>query len=654
MIVLTAHQIRDQPMFKPKYYDLIQENARSIRKVVFLSKQTSATSQDEGFTSRIKENPIVQCTQCGALMWTSKSTRTYTRIGERRFSICCNQGKNKASPTETTPNICGIRLLPFTFRIQGQSHHRTGSLILSQERLPIYLQLYIFDTNNEVSNRLKAMGKTSTEEFNIRLVSDKGKGKEYDLPSTSEVTSLIVGDMSSNIGERDIVVQFQSETLQQIRDDHPLYMSFQYPLMFPYIGRLLHQYVVDVYTKIEEDRLRWARNNQDVLRVELYGNVLDAISKGDTDVKLIGQRFILPPSFTAICIQFGNPDLFITMTVNPNWQEIKEHLTTYGGDSPNDIPDIECQFFKIKLDQLLEHFKKETFFKPYTTTLHRIEFQKRGLPHAYIVLWFGNSSRTPSTEEVDRIISVELPNKEEDPKGYNLVSKHMIHGPCGVIKPKSPCIEKNVCTKKYLRPYNDYTSIDKSGYVLYRRRRDEIAYVVKDGVVMNNISVILHNIDILQKYEAHINVEWCSRTSALMYLFKYITKGVDKATAVLEKGNIASTSDKANETVNKQLNEIQDFIDCCYLSACESMWQIFPYHIHKRKPSVQKLIIHLDGENNITFKETDDLGRVIRKPGIKKTMFTECMMLCRRSEFARTLTYVQIPEYFIWNNDNKI
>ncbi|CAN6836134.1 unnamed protein product [Brassica oleracea var. botrytis] len=74
----------------------------------------------------------------------------------------------------------------------------------------------------------------SGQEFNIRLLSDKGKGKEYDLPSMSEVAGLMVGDMSSTIGVRDIVVQFQSDTLQQIRDDHPLYMSLQYPLLFPY------------------------------------------------------------------------------------------------------------------------------------------------------------------------------------------------------------------------------------------------------------------------------------------------------------------------------------------------------------------------------------------------------------------------------------
>ncbi|CAN6821127.1 unnamed protein product [Brassica oleracea] len=391
----------------------------------------------------------------------------------------------------------------------------------------------------------------SGQEFNIRLLSDKGKGKEYDLPSTI----------------RDIVVRFQSDTLQQIRDDHPLYMTLQYPLLFPYGeygfhpeiplhletgksrtrkfltirqyyaaqiqtrlnqgmtlvkgGRLLHQYDVDFFTTIEEDRLRWARYNQDVLRAELYSNVLDAVSKGDTDAKIIGQRFILPPSFTggprylvekyhdamAICRKYGNPDLFITMTANPNWREIREHLDRYGGDSPNDRPDIECWVFKATR---------------------------------------GNTSvsySTPSSEEVDEIISAELPNREEDAEAYNLVTKHMIHGPCGVINLKSPCMENKVCTKKYPQPYNGNTSIDKSAYVLYRRRRNETEPLVRNGAILNNTFVVPHNIKLLKKYEAHINVEWCNRTSAVKYLFKYITKGVDRASAVIEKGNTATTSD---------------------------------------------------------------------------------------------------------------
>ncbi|CAN7132097.1 unnamed protein product, partial [Brassica rapa subsp. narinosa] len=650
----------------------------------------------KGSTSQTDENPIVACGKCGALMWLSESTGTDFKTGEPTFTICCNHGQIRLPPINQPPALLqellqtrwfrdtirvynsvlaftsvGMKMDhsvvnapgPYTIRIQAEGN-------LDEATLQCLIEM--IDENNclaKVFRRARDYYESVGKEFRIKLLPDKGKGREYDLP--------------------------------QIRDDHPLYMSLQYPLLFPYGeygfhpeiplhletgtsrtrqfltirqfyaaqiqtrlkqgltlikgGRLLHQYIVDIYTAIEEDRLRWARNNQDILRAELYNNVLDAVCKGDTDAKIIGQRFILPPSFTggprylvekyhdamAICREYGNPDLFITMTANPNWKEIKEHLAKYGGESPNDRPDIECRVFKMKLDQLLKDFKKGTYFKPYTAALHRIEFQKRGLPHAHILLWFGNSSRTPSAEEVDEIISAELPNKEEDPEGYNLVTKHMIHGPCGLINPKSPCMENNVCTKKFPRAYNNNTLIDKSGYVLYRRRQNENASALKDGTIVNNNFVVPHNINLLKKYKAHINVEWCNRTSAVKYLFKYITKGVDRASAVIEQGNTGALSTGASgepkERVIKQRNEIQEFIDARYLSACEGMWRTFAFHIHKRKPS-----------------ETDNLGRVVRKPGIEKTMFTEWMVLCRRSAFARTLTYVQIPQYFVWNNSSKV
>ena len=67
----------------------------------------------------------------------------------------------------------------------------------------------------------------------------------------------------------------------------------------------------------------------------------------------------------AICRTFGNPTLFITMTANPNWQEIQDHLASYEGISSNDRPDIECRIFKTKLDELLKDLEKGTFFNPY-------------------------------------------------------------------------------------------------------------------------------------------------------------------------------------------------------------------------------------------------------------------------------------------------
>ncbi|CAN6876066.1 unnamed protein product [Brassica oleracea] len=481
---VTVHlQLKDGPVMNVYLWDEAAESFRlkfdasattpTVLLVTTVNPKRLGAPSDASSSSEATNNPILECPSCGALVWQSESTERDPRTKELRFTICCNQGQIKLPPMRQPPPVLEkllqckqfretIRVYnallaftsiganidysvvfgrgPFTFRIQGQTYHRIGSLIPKPRLPPKYLQHYIFDTANEVKNWLEALGQTtsegkateatlkvliemvdtnnclakvfrrvrdryeanSEEDFTISLISDKGKGKQYDLPQSSEVVGLIVGEMSDTICERDIVVKFQSTNLTEIRDDHPLYMSLQYPLLFPYgeygfntkiplhleegssrtrkfvsirqfyasqiqtrlkegmtlikSGRLLHQYVVDVYSSIEEDRLRWHRINQDVLRAELYSNVCDAVGKGDSDARTVGKRFILPPSFTggpryliekyhdamAICRQFGNPDLFITMTANPNWKEIKDHLAAYGGDSPNDRPDIEC------------------------------------------------------------------------------------------------------------------------------------------------------------------------------------------------------------------------------------------------------------------------------------------------------------------------
>ena len=43
---------------------------------------------------------------------------------------------------------------PPTFRIHGQTHHLIGSLIPMPNSPPKFAQLYIYDTNNEINNRL--------------------------------------------------------------------------------------------------------------------------------------------------------------------------------------------------------------------------------------------------------------------------------------------------------------------------------------------------------------------------------------------------------------------------------------------------------------------------------------------------------------------
>jgi hypothetical protein len=44
---------------------------------------------------------------------------------------------------------------PPLFKICGQVHHRVGSLLPLDDSAPQFLQLYVYDTANEVSNRMK-------------------------------------------------------------------------------------------------------------------------------------------------------------------------------------------------------------------------------------------------------------------------------------------------------------------------------------------------------------------------------------------------------------------------------------------------------------------------------------------------------------------
>ena len=49
---------------------------------------------------------------------------------------------------------------PPVFKIHGQVHHRIGPLLPSDGSPPKFLQLYIYDTSNEVRNRMQALHPT--------------------------------------------------------------------------------------------------------------------------------------------------------------------------------------------------------------------------------------------------------------------------------------------------------------------------------------------------------------------------------------------------------------------------------------------------------------------------------------------------------------
>ncbi|CDO71194.1 hypothetical protein BN946_scf184845.g64 [Trametes cinnabarina] len=240
---------------------------------------------------------------------------------------------------------------------------------------------------------------------------------------------------------------------------------------FAIFGRLTNEYVVDMFSRNLEARLHYIRSNQQRIRQD------DAEQMGLGAVE-DNENVYLPSSFLgsnrwaaeqiadslAIAAMHGAPTFFITNTCNRAWPEIVSQLRP--GQEYHDLPVVVCRVFKRKL-ALLQQTLRTTMFPDAGKLLymvHSVEFQKRGLPHAHILLKFSQDCST--AQAIDSVISAEIPS---DPEDASLVR---------------------------------------------RNPGDEM--------------VVPYNLELLRKYKCHMNFEAANSSQLFQYLFKYIHKGPDR------------------------------------------------------------------------------------------------------------------------------
>ena len=169
----------------------------------------------------------------------------------------------------------------------------------------------------------------------------------------------------------------------------------------------------------------------------------------------------------AIVRFYGKPDLFITFTCNPNWQDLKVKLNEC--QQPQDRPDLIVRIFKLKLKELIYDITKREIFGSVKSYIYVIEFQKKGLPNFHILLILNNDSKFRTAQDVDKVISAQIPDPNEYPLAYKTVINSMIHGRCGNLNLISSCMKNGLCSKKYPRAFTETTILHKNGYPIYKR-----------------------------------------------------------------------------------------------------------------------------------------------------------------------------------------
>ncbi|GBP33831.1 hypothetical protein EVAR_25433_1 [Eumeta japonica] len=375
--------------------------------------------------------------------------------------------------------------------------------------------------------------------------------------------------------------------------------------------RLFQQFAVDMYVKVETERLAFIRFNQAKLRSEDYIHLRDAIHS-DGDVQNIGRLTILPSTY------IGSP----------------RHMHEYAQDAMT-VFQQNSRLWDVltKYRVLVTH-----------VVICTVEWQKRGLPHAHILIWLLNKLHS---NEVDDIISAEIPDPVTDPRLHDIVTTQMVHGPCGALNPLSPCMADGKCTKRYPRPLVAETVTGNDGYPVYRRRsKEDNGRTIKVKVQNQEIEIgnefIVPYCPLLSRiFETHANVESCHSAKSIKYLCKYVTKGSDMAVFGI-----------ASENANDEISNFQmgRYVSTLVLTYLPYISPHISFQIHERYPTVVYLAVHLENGQRVYFTEANAAQRAERPPS---TTLTSFFAMCEADPFAATLMYVEMPKYYTWNQSTK-
>ncbi|XP_074357752.1 uncharacterized protein LOC141697344 [Apium graveolens] len=671
--------------------------------------------------------PSKLCNKCGATIWNEERNNKTCPRKEPTFSMCCENGQIHFPKERPPPEPLASLLLggvksrhfkhyiivyncmfqftstggkinksinrgssPYCFHLQGQNYHLVGSLVPLDGSSSKFCQLYIYETQNEVENRINTMGGASDnvdpdiveellgmldknnelvkafrmarnrfenedlDEFKLVLISSQSSsGRPNHITPFDEVDALIVSDDTDIGGFRDTVVNSKQEGLKRIYETDPHFMQLQYSLLFPWGTEGYHKripLISDKYSEIEnlddEDLHPDSTQRRHIsLREYYYYKIFAAIEQYRLDWVSTHQTTIRADLYNSVCDALSKGDhdpmhVGKAVILPASFTGSQRYMSQYFKDS-------------LAICRAIGH---PSLFLTMTCNSKWPEIQE-------MLKLLPNVDPVDASNIVSRVFKLKLDqlldlikkknyfgkcigDKNYDPIAYEAVKNYMMHGPCGKDLYTSPCMVKGKCMRHFPKRFNGNTYFDDCGFPVYWRRNTG-RVINKKGINLDNQYVVPYNRDLLLRFQCHINLEICNSSRLLKYLFKYCLKGHDTATMLLKKKSNKSGSEQTARSV-KNLDEVNNFLNGRYVCASEASWRIFGFDIHHHSPSVECLPIHFPGQKYLNFQSSADLENVCNNATSKKSKLEAWFVA--NSEFPQALNFTSsdFPTHFTW------
>ncbi|KAK1372882.1 hypothetical protein POM88_029075 [Heracleum sosnowskyi] len=166
----------------------------------------------------------------------------------------------------------------------------------------------------------------------------------------------------------------------------------------------------------------------------------------------------------------------------------------------------------------------------------------------------------------------------------------------------------------------------------------------------------------------------CNKCNAIMWKEERVNKNVKRGTPEFSlccaKGQIslpkAPPTPYMMQLLNdpkkgKKFNGYHD--DIPYVQTKENrgkkrkrvtMKEFYSYKFQVRHDEVLRLSYHLPGKRNCTFREDDNLEKVIQREKFRQSQLEAFFRLNREDKNARKYTYDEIPQHYVWNVNDTV